>query len=141
LTVQKNFDQTIYSDVAQSGFCSSFCGWHTYGGNYVFAWIGVPPSGCNCFSQSISPNGNAGVDAAVSTIAHELAESVTNPYFNGWYYSSSSTGTVENGDQCAWYFPNAVKQASGAYYNIIVNGLYYLIQADWNLSTTTCSMS
>jgi len=69
-----------------------------------------------------------------------MAETVTDPYGTGWYYYDG-TNYVENGDQCAWYFPNTVKLASGAYYNIVVGSLKYLIQADWNLSTSTCSMS
>jgi hypothetical protein len=48
---------------------------------------------------------------------------------------------VENGDQCAWYFPNSMTLSNGASYNIIVNNLKYLIQANWNLKTLICSMS
>ena len=132
--------------MAQSGFCTNFCGWHTYAGSYKFAWIGVAPSGCNCLAQTISPNGNAAVDSAVSVIAHELAEAVTDPLLTGWCYSNgqptcSSGGAVENGDQCAWYFPNLVKLTSGAYYNLIVGGKNYLVQANWNLNSKACTMS
>ena len=125
------------SDVGQSGFCSSFCGWHTY----KFAWIGIPPSGCNCFAQSVSPNGNAGLDTAINTIGHELAETATDPLMNAWYYTSTSTGIVENGDQCAWYFPNSTTLSNGAKYNLVVNGTKYYVQANWNLKTLSCTMS
>jgi hypothetical protein len=76
----------------------------------------------------------------VSVIAHELAESVTDPLFTGWYYNTGSD-YVENGDQCAWSFPGAIKLSSGAYYNIVVAGKNYLIQSNWNLATKTCRMS
>ena len=132
--------------MAHDGFCKDFCGWHTFFGSYKYAWVGVPPTGCNCFAQTISPNGNAGVDAAISVIAHELAEAVTDPTGYGWCYSNGQSscftkGGVENGDQCAWFFPNPVKLASGAYYNLVVSGKNYLVQANWNLNTKTCSMS
>jgi hypothetical protein len=129
-----------YSDVTTSGFCSSFCGWHSYHGSYKFAWIGVPKSGCSCYAQSTSPNRNFGADAAVSVIAHELAESATDPVFTGWYYTTGSD-YVENGDQCAWSFPGKIKLSTGAYYNIVVGGKNYLIQSNWNLATKTCRMS
>jgi hypothetical protein len=122
--------------VTQTGFCTDYCGWHDYYGNYKYAWIGVPASGCNCFSQSTSPNGNAAVDSAVSTIAHEIIETVTDPLITAWYNSNND----ENGDVCAWNFPNRV-YSSGYYYNLVVGGLKYLIQANYNLSTGTCTMS
>ena len=127
-----------------SGFCSSYCGWHssasTSAGNLKFAFVGVPPSSCSgCYAQSTSPNGNFGVDGAVSVIAHELAEAATNPLGTGWFYQSS-TLYVENGDQCAWNFPG-LKSLNGAYYNIVVGGKNYLIQSNWNLNTKTCTMS
>ena len=86
------------------------------------------------------------MDAAVSVIAHELAEAVTDPTGYGWCYSNGavdcmSTDGTENGDQCAWYFPGTIKLASGAYYNLVVSGKNYLVQANWNLNTKTCSMS
>jgi len=122
--------------VGETGFCSDFCGWHSNAGNYKFAWIGIPPKGCGCFTQSTSPNGNAAVDSAVSTIAHELAETATDPLGNGWFNSDGD----ENGDICAWNFLNVIR-GPGYYYNIVVGGLKYLIQSNYNLSTKTCSMS
>ncbi len=49
------------------------------GTDVKFAWVGVPPASCNCYAQMTSPNGNAAIDAAVSVIGHELAETVTDP--------------------------------------------------------------
>ena len=127
-----------HSDVNQTGFCTDFCGWHDNVGNYTFAWVGVPTSSCGCYVQSTSPNGDFGLDAAVSCIAHVLAETVTDPYSTGWFYVDSNNNYVENGDQCAWYFPNKL---TGTNYNIVVGSRKYLIQANWNLSTKKCAMS
>ena len=78
-------------DVAESsGFCTKYCGWHTYGTisgtNIKYAFVGNAyrcPSACE--AQTTSPNGNAGADAMASVIAHELEEMVTDPNLNAWY--------------------------------------------------------
>jgi len=124
------------SDVAQPGFCTQFCGWHSYYGSYKFSWVGIPASGCNCFAQYTSPNGNAAVDSAVSVIAHELMETATDPMINAWYNSDGD----ENGDACAWNFVNSI-YSSGYYYNLVVNGKKYYVQANYNLGSQTCTMS
>ena len=124
------------SDVTNSGFCTQFCGWHFFNGNIKFAWIGVPPSGCNCFAQGYSPNGNAAVDSVVNVLAHELAEAATDPYLDAWYNSN----WYENADICAWNFGG--RMWSGSYlYNIEVGGLRYYIQSNYNLNTKMCAMS
>ena len=113
-------------------------------GDYKYAWIGVPPPSCSgCIQQTDSPNGDAGIDAAVNTLAHELAEACTDPVGTGWCYDSdhpadcNGGGTVENGDQCAWYFPDT---PAGENYNLQVGSLNYLIQANWNLYYGDCLM-
>ncbi len=123
-----------------SGFCSQYCGWHSSASGYKFAFVGVPPSSCTgCYAQSSSPNGDAGIDGAVSVVAHELAEAATNPLGTGWYFQSKTT-YVENCDQCAWNFPDAT-YVNGYKYNIVVGEKNYLIQSNWNLNTKTCTMS
>jgi len=110
---------------------------------YKFSWVGVPKTGCNCYVQTNSPNGDFGVDAAISVIAHELTETVTDPTGGGWCYSGAQTscfasGSVENADQCAWFFP---KPFGAVNYNIVVGTRRYLVQANWKLSTKTCTIS
>ena len=75
---------------ASSGFCTSYCGWHTYqsisGSTIKYAFVGNSarcPSACA--AQWTGPNGNTGADGMVSVIAHELAEAVSDPQLNGWY--------------------------------------------------------
>ena len=66
-------------------FCTQYCGWHSYGyyGNSLikFAFIGNPISFCPhaCTAEVTSPNGYRGVDGMASVIAHELAESASDP--------------------------------------------------------------
>ena len=113
------------SDVSESsGFCSQYCGWHTYGTisgtNIKYAFVGNA-NRClrSCAAQSIGPNGNAGVDGMVSVIAHELEETNTDPNLNAWYDSNGS----EDADKCAWTFGlNQTKDPNGAYYNMTLMG-------------------
>ena len=108
------------SDVSEtSGFCTRYCGWHTYTTYYggttpvKYAFIGNANRCLSaCAAQTISPNSNAGVDAMVSVIAHELEESVTDPLLNAWYDSNGS----ENADKCAWTFGSSQTLLSGGAY-------------------------
>ena len=90
---------------------------------------------------NVSPNGMPGVDAAISVFAHELAETVTDPQMDGWFYTTDAGDMVETGDQCAWDFPNYNTLDNGANYNVVVNNQMYYIQSIWNLNTQTCAMS
>jgi len=126
-------------DVTESsGFCSSYCGWHTYGTyvstNIKFAFVGNPETLCpnSCSAQSTSPNGDLGADAMVSVIAHELAEATSDPNLNAWYDSAG----MENADKCAWTFGTVLPCpagvcSSGGLYNIGLGGHKYLIQQNW----------
>ena len=116
------------SDVKEtSGFCSKFCGWHTYSTfysatapiKYVFAGNTNQCLG-SCAAQTLSPNGNPGVDGMASVIAHELMETVSDPLLNAWYDSSGS----ENADKCGWtYGSSQTKMSTGAYYNVTLPAL------------------
>jgi hypothetical protein len=132
------------ADVTEtSGFCSQYCGWHTYGNlasSYIkYAFIGNPARCLSaCSAQSVGPNGNAGADAMVSIIAHELEEANTDPELNAWYDSNGE----ENADKCAWTYGSVYRLSSGAYYNLVLGGHYYLIQRNWvDANGGYCSLS
>ena len=70
------------SDVSElSGFCRTYCGWHTRAntsvGHIRYAFVGNP-LGClsGCAIQSTGPNGNAGVDGMLTSFAIADAEAV-----------------------------------------------------------------
>lgn len=126
-------------------FCSSFCGWHNYMPNgpvtMKYAFIGNPTS-ClyNCaWQETNSPNGDVGVDAMLSVIAHELSEAATDPNIDAWY--DDATG-MENADKCAWTFGSTYSVGdSGAIANIHLNDKNYLIQQNWvNANGGYCSL-
>jgi hypothetical protein len=118
-----------------SGFCSSFCGWHTYmtvnNTNIKYSFVGDPSTQCvnGCSTQSISPNNNVGADAMASVIAHELEETVTDPNLNAWYDDNS--GGDENADKCAWSFGTTKIAPNGSKYNVVISKLQFMIQQNW----------
>jgi hypothetical protein len=131
------------SDVtASSGFCTSYCGWHTHasigGTDIKYSFVGNPdrcPSACEY--QTVGPNGNAGADGMASIIAHELEEAVTDPDLNAWYDRRG----YENADKCAWTF-GTTYTANGALANVHMGTRDYLIQRNWvNAGGGYCSMA
>lgn len=130
------------SDVAEtSGFCSRYCGWHTYGTlsgtNIKYSFVGNSNRCLNaCSIQTNSPNGNAGVDGMVSVIAHELEETNTDPNLNAWYDANGA----EDADKCAWTFGQTLLQTStGAFYNMTLATLSgtrpFLIQRELDVNS------
>ncbi len=126
-----------------SGFCTQYCGWHTYGSisgsNIKFAFVGNPAR-CisSCAAQSIGPNGNAGADGMASIIAHELEEAATDPNLNAWYDGRGQ----ENADKCAWTFGSVSAAPNGAGYNMTLGSRQYLIQQNWvNSGNGFCAKS
>ena len=128
---------------ASSGFCTQYCGWHTYGSingfNIKYSFVGNPdrcPSACE--AQTTGPNGNAGADGMASIIAHELEEAVTDPNLNAWY----DTHGAENADKCAWTFGSTSPAGNGSVYNMTLGARRYLIQQNWvNASGGFCAKS
>lgn len=129
-----------------SGFCSNYCGWHTYDvinkSNIKFAFIGDPTTQClnGCTRQRFhSPNDNFGADGMASVIAHELSEAVTDPQLNAWY----TGGGDENADKCAFtYGDNVYLSPNGAGANVQLGTRDYLIQQNWvNANGGYCGMS
>lgn len=127
---------------ASSGFCTQYCGWHTYGtisgSNIKYSFVGNPdrcPTACA--AQSGGPNGNGGADGMASIIAHELEETVTDPNLNAWYDSRGA----ENADKCAWTF-GSTYTVNGKLANMRLGNRDYLIQQNWvNASGGYCAKS
>jgi hypothetical protein len=131
------------SDVAESsGFCGSYCGWHTWstisGTAIKYSFVGNPDR-ClsSCAWQSTSPNSNAGADGMISIVAHELEEAVTDPQLNAWY---SRLGQ-ENADKCAWKFGTTYMVGNGSIANMRLGARDYLIQQNWSYGPAKCALS
>jgi len=126
-----------------SGFCTTYCGWHTHGTiggkDIKYAFVGNPdrcPSACE--AQTTSPNGNAGADGMASVLAHELEESVTDPDLNAWYDRRGQ----ENADKCAWKFGTTYTTSNNSQANMKLGARDFLIQQNWvNAAGGYCALS
>ncbi|CAF3299415.1 unnamed protein product [Rotaria socialis] len=94
-------------------------------------------NGSGSTNPTNSPNGDAGVDAMVSVIAHELVDTMSDPFGSAWF---GATGN-ENADKCAWAFGSLTRLSNGPSCSVLVGGRYYLIQQNWNANTQTCAMA
>lgn len=131
------------SKVTKTGFLTEYCGWHSYariaGSIIKFAFIGDPtgPRLGGCGATSRTPNGDPGADSMVSTIAHELAETVTDPTFRGW----RTAGGEENADRCAFRFGTQYLTRRGPA-NVHLGARDYLLQTNWvNSATPHCGLA
>lgn len=133
------------SDIAKSGFCSSFCGWHTHatinGTDVKYSFVGNSNRCLNsCAAQTTGPNGNAGVDGMLSVLAHEFQEAETDPDLNAWFDNNGA----ENADKCAWTFGQSQGQAgNGAFFNLTLPSQTqgtrnYLIQRNLSATDNKC---
>jgi len=127
---------------ASSGFCTQYCGWHTFGTingtNIKYSFVG-DPTRCPtaCMAQSIGPNGSTGADGMASVIAHELEEATTDPNLNAWYDRRG----YENADKCAWTFGTTYTAKNGALANMALGTRDFLIQRNWvNASGGYCAL-
>jgi hypothetical protein len=138
-------------NVSVSGFCKSFCAYHTsstaiVSGQHIrFALVPDPGTKCGgcdgniaVYGQSVTPNGDQGADEMTDSIMHELSETVTDPEGMGWFTS----GGEENGDLCNYTYgtPLSPGPSNGATANVLMNGHFYLIQKIWtNLTPQHCA--
>lgn len=122
-----------------SGFGTAYCGWHSIGTltvnttKYVNTpYIAIQDFQSNylsaCAKQStLSPNGDAQLDAMASVLVHEIDEALTDPDLRTWYDAKGA----ENADKCAWTFGTTFTNSKGGLANIVLGGVEYLIQRNW----------
>lgn len=122
------------ADVSEtSGFCSVYCGWHTYTSNggmaIKYSFVG-DPTRCTsaCEVQTMGPNGSTGADGMANIMAHELEETHTDPQLNAWFFASGE----ENADHCVWTFGSTYISGNGATANMKLGARDFLIQQQWN---------
>jgi hypothetical protein len=134
-------------DVKVSGFCTSFCAYHTRttinGTDIKYALIPDPGQACNgcdgnffLSGSTTTPNGDIGADEMTDSIMHELSETVTDPDLNAWY----TTNGAENGDLCNFKYGTTYIAKNGSTANAHLGSRDYLIQTIWeNASPGFCA--
>ena len=142
-----------YKDVTDSGFCSSFCGYHgpstsiVKGETIKYSMVGDPdqcPSGCETSKvlgdtgKGGSPNQDPGADGATAIMWHEFSESSSDPEVNqvtAW----AGNFCGESGDCCAWLFGTVKKDKNGNLYTNTVGKKNYAMQEMLELTTKSRS--
>eukprot|EP00597_Dinobryon_sp_UTEXLB2267_P001453 CAMPEP_0170068400 /NCGR_PEP_ID=MMETSP0019_2-20121128/7389_1 /TAXON_ID=98059 /ORGANISM="Dinobryon sp., Strain UTEXLB2267" /LENGTH=578 /DNA_ID=CAMNT_0010276035 /DNA_START=98 /DNA_END=1834 /DNA_ORIENTATION=+ len=129
-------------DLNYPGWLTSWCGFHSffrYKNTYLikYAVVGDPTAGpiqrrglCEAIEFNTA-NGIAGADSMVSVYFHEVAETVSDPYFTTWYFDDGCSwagGGNEIGDACNFNFGVDVEQVN---WNTVVGGKRFLVQKNW----------
>jgi hypothetical protein len=117
----------------------AYCAYHSVTTSHVIHGLILFPEvesskGTCLLTSSPWPNGQS-VDNAISATAHEIVETVTDPYPNsGWLYIN---GAGEIGDLCFSQYGS--RDSSGA--DLQLNGHKYLVQMLWSNADNGCAMS
>lgn len=118
---------------SMSGFGTQWCAWHSYTGSIAYTYLPyIHDAGASC-GQNFVNGGSAGTLDGVSIVGgHEVAETITDPLLNAWYYQS---GSGENGDLCAWKSPGT----AGGSHNIGLSTGTFAVQTTWSNSVHGCA--
>jgi hypothetical protein len=129
----------------------NFCAWHGSGrleGDalklafvYDARHTSPDPTAMSCLYEehgmpgTATPNDAPGADHTITMVAHELAETVTDPFVTAWYDRYKAEGhwwDEENGDKCEWTFgPTFRVGPRGAPANVMLGGRPFLLQELW----------
>jgi hypothetical protein len=145
LTYNRN---TLYAIFTPSGinlgggFGTQYCAYHYHGtvNGQTVLYAAMPynqqyPGVCT--EGTAAPNGDAGADAEVNTLAHEVEETTTDQMGNAWY----DVRGYENADKCAWNFGTTHNNGTGVW-NITVGTKNFLVQQNWiNSGSGGCRQS
>ncbi|HST08286.1 MAG TPA: hypothetical protein VLJ83_08935 [Gemmatimonadaceae bacterium] len=92
-----------------------------------------------CTLQDGGANGDVGADNVVSALAHEIEETTTDPYIDGFLGWFDDEGE-ENGDKCAYTYGGAASNDFG-FYNLFIGQKPFLVQRNWSNATQSCLKS
>jgi hypothetical protein len=119
---------------ALGGADNGYCGYHS-SINYSLLYAVIPYNAVagHCQWGNPRPNGST-ADPALSTISHELAETITDPLSNAWTDNSGS----EIGDLCLTDYGRKIGGSGQSRYNENIAGGHYYLQEEWSNAARTC---
>ncbi len=150
LFLPKAVESCFYADAAipighvnsctiNSSPTAAYCAYHSaFGatGNEIYAMMAFPAyqsaTGFTCSSDRGSsapqtPNNNVDGDTVISTLSHEVSESISDPRGDAWWASDGN----ENGDLCAYIYGD-VLGTTGHKFNQTINAHHYLTQEEFS---------
>jgi hypothetical protein len=92
--------------------------------------------------DTITPNGNRGLDNMYSLLAKTLVSTITNPRGDvpgeeGWM----DDWPLEIGAKCSWTFGLTTPLPDGSRFNVAFGGKKFLIQQNWDPEAQVCAIS
>ncbi|HWD65730.1 MAG TPA: PKD domain-containing protein [Solirubrobacteraceae bacterium] len=122
------------SDCALGGSHGGYCGYHSWYAHVLYAVIPYNAVPGHCQSLNPRPNGST-ADPALSTIAHEQAESITDPYGDAWESSNGS----EIADLCITSYGRPLGGQATAEWNETIAGGHFWLQELYSRITGSCA--
>jgi hypothetical protein len=123
------------SSCALGGSHNGYCGYHLATGSGIpYAVIPYNAIRGHCQSDNPRPNHSA-ADPALSTLAHEQTEVVTDPFGDGW----STAGGEEIADLCLSDFGRRIGGGGGGAWNESIAGGRYWLQQLWTNAARRCA--
>jgi len=112
----------------------ALCGYHDFfpRNGQTVKYAVIRHGGHTCLPPSFgSPNNDVPADRAVTVIAHELTEAVSDPELSAWFNSQSG---LENADICQDLFGTTYQTPNGATANVKIAGRDYAVQSVLDVS-------
>jgi hypothetical protein len=125
----------VGADCALGGPDGGYCGYHSWLGTHLLYAV-IPYNAVPGHCQSTNPRPNASAaDPALSAIAHEQAETITDPYGDGWLSSDGS----EIADLCFTSYGPALGGTGSAEWNERIAGGHFWLQELYSRISGGCA--
>jgi hypothetical protein len=122
------------SGCALGGSAEGYCGYHSETSNRILYAV-IPYNAIVSHCRSGNPRPNASTaDPALSTISHELNETITDPDGNAWVDAAGN----EAADLCLTTFGPVIGGRGEAGWNESINGGHFYLQELWSNASNSC---
>jgi hypothetical protein len=123
------------SSCALGGAANGYCGYHLVTSRGILYAV-IPYNAIAGHCQAAEPRPNRSTaDPALSTLAHEQSEVVTDPYRGAWFTQDGD----EIADVCLYKYGRRLGGAGGSRWNQVIAGGHYWLQEVWSDDDRGCA--
>ncbi len=119
-------------------YCKDYCSYTSFSSSVRYAFVGMPPAGCQCSPFEKTPNGHRSLDSLLNHLAVQIVQYVVDPdrtlrpaWTDMYQYGI--------GDKCNFNFGTVKELQPEVYYNAKVGSKKYLLQGLWDPKTQSCA--